>query len=225
MSDSHTKHHQITDDLMEIYHEHGDDIILLHAGDVSSRGYITEINDFTNWFGKLPFIYKVFIAGNHDFGFEDVRHQNEPGIVIPQGVIYLQDEMVDVNGVKIYGSPWQPRFFDWAFNVDRGEAIAKKWEKIPTDADIIITHGPVHGIVDATPQGLRVGCEELYKKMVELKPKIHLSGHIHHSRGYREFNDTLFINACCLDEGYRYANNPFLIEYDIETREWELLKH
>jgi Icc-related predicted phosphoesterase len=225
ISDTHSKHHELTDDLMFLYHEHGDDVLLLHAGDVSNRGLINEINDFTTWFGNLPFKYKVFIAGNHDFGFEDVRHSNEPGILIPEGVIYLQDEMVEVNGVKIYGSPWQPRFYDWAFNVDRGDAIAEKWMLIPSDADIVITHGPVHGIVDSTPQGLRVGCEELYKKIIEIKPKIHLSGHIHHSRGYREFNDTLFVNACCLNERYTYQNKPLMIEYDFETRDWDLLNY
>lgn len=225
MSDTHSKHNQLTTDLMNMYYEHGDDIIVLHGGDVSNIGYIGEINNFTNWLSELPFKYKVFIAGNHDFGFEDVHNNIGPEIVIPQGVVYLQDEMVEVNGVKIYGSPWQPRFYDWAFNVDRGDAIAKKWELIPSETDIVITHGPVHGIVDVTPYGLNVGCEELYKKIIDIKPKIHLSGHIHHSRGITEFNKTLFVNGCCLDERYQYSNKPFLIEYDMETRDWEVLNH
>jgi Icc-related predicted phosphoesterase len=225
ISDTHGLHKHITDDLMELYNEYGDDIIILHGGDISNRGLVNEINYFTEWYGTLPFKHKVFIAGNHDFGFEEIRHRNEPGIFIPDNVIYIQDEMVEVDGIKIYGSPWQPRFYDWAFNVDRGDAIAEKWKLIPTDADIVITHGPVHGIVDSTPQGLRVGCEELYKKIIEIKPKIHLSGHIHHSRGYREFNDTLFVNACCLNERYTYQNKPLMIEYDFETRDWDLLNY
>jgi Icc-related predicted phosphoesterase len=218
ISDSHGRHREITGDLMTIYQEVGDDAILIHAGDVSNRGLIMEINNFTEWFSSLPFKHKVFIAGNHDFGFEDVRHNNEPGIIIPPGVTYLQDEMVEIEGIKIYGSPWQPRFYDWAFNVDRGDAIAEKWKLIPNDANIVITHGPVFGIVDYTYNGMSVGCEELYKRIIDVKPKFHICGHIHFAYGIRTFNDTTFVNAASLGENYKYQNKPIVLDYDDEDQ-------
>jgi predicted phosphodiesterase len=209
ISDSHGKHEEITKDLPGGY-------MIIHAGDVSNRGTVDEINAFCQWFSKLPYLYKIFIAGNHDFGFERVRHMGEPGIVIPHGVVYLQDEMVEIDGIKIYGSPWQPRFYDWAFNVNRGDAIAKYWELIPNDADIVITHGPVHGILDETYTNMRVGCEELYKKIVSIKPKIHVCGHIHYAYGIRSFNGTTFVNASSLGEDYMYHHKPIILDYDDE---------
>lgn len=122
--------------------------------------------------------------------------------------------MVEIEGLKIYGSPWQPRFYDWAFNVDRGDAISKKWELIPEGIDILVTHGPAHGILDDTINGMRVGCEELFKKVVQVKPRIHVCGHIHWAYGMRDFNDTTYINASSLGENYRYENKPIVINYD-----------
>lgn len=209
ISDTHGKHYELNNDLPGGW-------IIIHCGDISNRGLMSEINDFTNWFGKLPYEHKIFIAGNHDFGFEDVRHSNDPGIVIPDNVIYLQDEMVEIDGIKIYGSPWQPRFYDWAFNVDRGDAIAKKWDAIPDNADIVITHGPVFGILDDTVQGLRVGCENLYKRIMDIKPKIHACGHIHYGYGLKDYDDITFVNASSLGERYTYENKPIVLDYDQE---------
>lgn len=214
ISDTHGKHDLLTDDINALIYQSPvdlDNTIIIHSGDVSNVGKINEINQFTNWFSKFDAKYKIFIAGNHDFAFETIRHRNDIGISIPNGVIYLMDEMVEIDGLKIYGSPWQPRFYDWAFNVDRGDAIAKKWEPITKGLDILITHGPPFGILDDTFQGIRVGCEELYKKVVEVKPKYHVFGHIHYGYGTRQFNDTFFINASSLGENYRYENKPIVV--------------
>lgn len=219
ISDTHGKHNDLTTDLRLLYNRIEGESMIIHAGDVSNRGLMSEINSFTDWFGKLPFDHKIFIAGNHDFGFEDVRHFNDPAPIIPDGVTYLEDDMVEVGGLKIYGSPWQPRFYDWAFNVDRGDAIAKKWEPIPEGLDILITHGPVFGILDDTIQGVRVGCEELYKKVVQVKPRVHVCGHIHYGYGMKDFNGTTFVNASSLGENYRYENDPIMIDYDDYKRD------
>ena len=203
ISDTHGKHDLLNNDLPE-----GD--MIIHSGDVSNLGKLDEINQFTQWFSQLPYKYKIFIAGNHDFGFEKIRNSNEIGISIPHGVVYLQDEMVEIEGIKIYGSPWQPRFYDWAFNVDRGAEIAKKWSLIPEDTDILITHGPPHGFLDDTVQGQRVGCEELYIRVMQIKPKYHIFGHIHYGYGTRITEDTTFINAASLGERYEYRNKPIV---------------
>ena len=206
ISDSHGKHNRMTDDLS------GGDMII-HAGDVSNRGLKSEIEDFLFWFSNLPYKHKIFIAGNHDFGFEDIRHSYEDGIVIPNGVTYLQDDSVTIDGIKIYGSPWQPWFHDWAFNLYRGEALAEKWNQIPDDVDILVTHGPPFGIFDKTMRGLNVGCEDLLKRVNDIKPKIHVFGHIHEGYGMRDGEITTFINASSLDEDYRYTNKPIVIDY------------
>lgn len=214
ISDTHNRHDDLNLDL------HGGDMII-HAGDISGRGTLEEINNFLSWFQNLPYKHKIFIAGNHDFGFEEIRHSNqhEFAIRIPDNVIYLQDDVVEIEGLKIYGSPWQPRFYDWAFNVDRGESIAKKWELIPDGLDILITHGPVFGILDDTYSGMRVGCEELYKKVVKCKPRIHVCGHIHWAYGMKDFNDTTYINASSLGENYRYENKPIVVDYNDYKRD------
>lgn len=95
-----------------------------------------------------------------------------------------------------------------------GMLQAEKWKLIPKDLDIVITHGQVYGILDDVPNGMRVGCEELYKKIVEIQPKIFVSGHIHYGYGMRDFNGTTFINAASLSESYWYTNKPIVIDYD-----------
>ena len=209
ISDTHSRHNELTNDLKGGW-------MIIHAGDVSNRGEITDINEFTEWFGNLPYKHKIFIAGNHDFGFEVYNHNPNNGIIIPEGVTYLMDTMVEIEGIKIYGTPWQPRFYDWAFNVDRGEEIAKKWENIPNDVDILITHGPVYGILDDTITGYKAGCEDLYNRIMEIKPKLHVCGHIHWGYGERQYNGTTFINASSLGERYTYDNKPIVLDYDEE---------
>ena len=211
ISDTHTKHKHVTGELP------GGDI-LIHCGDISNRGYMNEIKNFLEWFdGIKGYEYKIFIAGNHDFGFQDNPKECAKLLQDYPTVTYLEDSSVIVDGIKIYGSPWQPRFYNWAFNVDRGWDIAQKWEKIPQDTDILITHGPLHGILDSTYTGQRVGCEDLYKKVMEIKPKVHCSGHIHYDYGMKEIDGMTFINACNLGEDYMYQNGPITLDFEFDV--------
>ena len=142
ISDTHTKHKQITHALT------GGDV-LIHSGDISSMGYEHEIAQFCKWFNEIDnYNHKIFIAGNHDWGFQDNVEKVMQIVNSYKTITYLQDDWVEIDGVKIYGSPWQPRFHNWAFNADRGEDIQQHWNKIPTDSDILITHGPAYGFVD-----------------------------------------------------------------------------
>jgi Icc-related predicted phosphoesterase len=191
--------------------------ILVHAGDSTSMGQKHEIEQFLKWFSNTDFEHKIFIAGNHDFGFEketDIDQQFKD-----LGVTYLFDNDITIDGIKFYGSPWQPEFYNWAFNLPRGEELAAKWEKIPDDVDILITHGPAYGILDYAPIGGHVGCEELYRKIVEVKPKIHVCGHIHDSYGQKSMGGIEFLNASTLNDRYEYAHKPIVMEYDTETKE------
>ena len=123
--------------------------------------------------------------------------------------------------VKIWGSPWQPEFYNWAFNLPRnGESLKAKWDLIPTDIDIIITHGPAWGYVDKViGQTQNLGCELLADRIKVVKPKIHVCGHIHSAYGYYFDGDTHFINAAVLSENYNYTNEPMTVEWDPKTNE------
>lgn len=218
ISDTHTKHKQITEDLP------GGNLII-HAGDLSSMGYQHELKSFFEWYKTLPYEHKVFIAGNHDYGFE--TNPNDAQLLLKNypELNYIQDSMYVLgddytSAIKIYGSPWQPRFYDWAFNVDRGEDIKQHWDKIPNDIDILVTHGPAWGFLDKVyGRGDHLGCEELTKAIARVKPKIHVCGHIHTGYGYTKYNGTHFFNAAVLNESYNYAQNPFTFDWNPETNE------
>jgi Icc-related predicted phosphoesterase len=226
ISDTHNKHNRITQDLP------GGDI-LLHAGDISSMGYEHEILPFVFWFNKLEqYKHKAFIAGNHDWGFQNNVENVKDIVNLYDGVKYLQDSVMLVdNGddkpIKIWGSPWQPEFYDWAFNLPRnGEELKSKWDMIPDDTDILITHGPAWGFLDDVEgrRGIHLGCELLAERIKEIKPKIHVCGHIHTGYGHYFDGHTHFFNAAVLNEQYLYGHTPWHIEWDPVTNEIEFVK-
>lgn len=202
ISDTHGQHRSL--DLPD-----GD--VLIHAGDVSSRGTEYEIRSFLDWFERLDYKYKIFIAGNHDFFFEQEDVATIQSI-LPENVIYLNDSGANIEGMSIWGSPVSPWFYDWAFNRHRGEDIKKHWDLIPDHTDMLITHGPAFGILDQTVSGLHVGCEELKSRIDILKPKIHICGHIHEAYGQIKTPNTHFINASVLDVRYHLLNSAIGFE-------------
>ena len=186
--------------------------LLIHAGDVTSRGTRQEVLDFINWFESLKqYTYKIFIAGNHDFFFEDAI-ESEVKNLLPDNLIYLNDSGVEIEGIKIWGSPIQPEFYNWAFNRKRGSAIKKHWDLIPDDTDILITHGPPANILDKTTTGLNVGCQDLLDVCQKVKPKFHIFGHIHEAYGTTLTQDTMYINASVLTKKYEVRNEARCIE-------------
>jgi Icc-related predicted phosphoesterase len=211
ISDTHGKHEHLTSKAYNNILGSGD--CLIHAGDCTNVGKIGEIKDFLDWFSNTNYTHKIFIAGNHDFGFEIV-HDIAPEYK-EMGVHYLFDSEVIIDGIKFYGSPWQPEFYDWAFNLPRGEKLAEKWSMIPEDTDILITHGPAYQMLDWTLGGQLVGCQDLFHRIMEVQPKIHVCGHIHCAYGQKNFNNVEFLNASVLNERYKYENKPIKIEFDI----------
>jgi len=185
--------------------------MLIHSGDISKRGEDHEVEDFIKWFSVQDFQYKIFIAGNHDFYFEDETISRIQRM-LPQNVYYLCNSNINIEGLNIWGSPVTPTFFNWAFNVDRGKDIAKYWSEIPNATNILITHGPPYGILDLTKAGINAGCEELLKKVKSIKPKYHLFGHMHEGYGVYADAHTTYINGSVLDEKYTIANEPILFE-------------
>ena len=192
--------------------------LLIHAGDATIRGTEREVEEFLAWFGGLPHRHKIFVAGNHDWLYER-ENRRARRLTANFGITYLQDSAIAIEGLKIYGSPWQPRFFDWAFNLSRGAEMAEKWRLIPDDIDILITHGPPHGILDEVPRKYRTenaGCEELRKRVEEIskfdKLKLHIFGHIHCGYGQAEKFGVKFVNASACDEQYEPTQPPIVVD-------------
>lgn len=183
VSDTHG-HHDITEA------PPGD--ILIHAGDVTKFGGLDEVDAFNSWLGERPHAHKVAIAGNHDWCFQRFPDEARRRLT---NAIYLEDAAVVVGGLKFYGSPWQPRFYDWAFNLDRGPELAAKWALLPVDTDVLITHGPPEGILDLTRRWVRVGDADLLDRVRQVRPKLHVFGHIHEAAGVYESGGTLYVNA------------------------------
>jgi Icc-related predicted phosphoesterase len=185
--------------------------VLLHAGDVSYKSQKAEIVDFLDWFQQQPFSFKIFIAGNHDFFFERQKEQIIRSL-LPPTVHYLKDEEIVVDGFKIWGSPYTPWYYQWAFNKKRGPDLASHWKKIPADTDLLLTHGPVYGILDSNENEMHTGDRDLLRTVLEIKPKAHVCGHIHESYGWMKRHGTMFINACVLNGSYEFANKPVVFE-------------
>ena len=221
ISDTHLKHKQIILPKADI---------LIHAGDWTATGQHNQVRDFLKWVNKLvyttdKFEYVVLCAGNHDLSIE--REPSFRNSVLEEytndQVIYLENGSVELNGIKIYGTPWTPEFNNWAFNYKRGSIQAEAIiDNIPRDTDILVTHGPPQGILDQCaykhplyPE--RAGCE-LLRHHIEEKLnnlKYHIMGHVHENFGY-DFNTLppiTFINASICNLQYQPVNKPFLINY------------
>jgi Icc-related predicted phosphoesterase len=197
--------------------------VVIFAGDLMNAGYrIQEAADFAAFWNKLPHVYKILIAGNHDRLFEDEEIEC---LSLFRETIYLKDSGVTINGVNFWGSPYQPEFNNWAFNVQIGPEIKKHWDKIPRDMDILITHGPPFGIMDEVGElwGVaHVGCEELLTTVKVVRPKLHIFGHIHAGAdqggvlvGDNELAGTVFYNVSICNEQYKPVNKPHLIDFKL----------
>ncbi len=184
--------------------------MLIHSGDVSNFGEDHEVEDFMRWFCKLDFQYKIFIAGNHDFYFEDETTQRIQR-ALSENTFYLCDSGIEIEGIYFWGSPVSPTFFNWAFNRDRGAKIRKHWNLIPDNTDVLITHTPPHGILDRTATE-NTGCRDLLKTVKHIKPSYHLFGHIHEAYGQTTIDRTTFINSSILDENDNLTRNGTLID-------------
>ena len=204
--------------------------IIIHAGDFSNIGLLQEVRKFNNWIGSLPHTHKIVIAGNHELSFDAdticqvLPDDSDDTITVEKmkkelkNCTYLQDSGVELYGIKIYGSPWQPEFGNWGFNLQRGVACLEKWNKIPNDTDILITHGPPLGYGDLCKNELRAGCVELLNTVrLRVQPKYHIYGHIHEGYGVRSDGQTTFINASICNVNGLPNNKP--IVFDIEIPE------
>jgi len=243
ISDTHNKHNQLNGKLPG-------GMLLIHSGDFTSIGRKHEVEKFIEWFGKQDYTHKVFIAGNHDLVFdreslyndkaayfegrvfENLPAEGKPDWLIevlnnlPDGVHYLENNSVKIEGINIWGSPYSPSFgYGWAFNKARGNDIVQCWNEIPMDTDIVITHTPIYGYNDrAANTNQNVGCADLYHQLKEVQPHLHFAGHIHEGYGWKTMGltswyDLQTFNGCSCNLRYEAENNPISFDYNFETGE------
>lgn len=201
ISDSHGKHDQIK-------HLPKADVIV-HTGDLSGHGKQWEIQLFMDWFSSLDYKYKIFIAGNHDWFCCDYAKTFKN--LVPDNVIYLDNTSYSIEGYMFYGTPWQPVFFNWAFNLEEPE-LQKEWDKIPLNTDVLLTHCPPHGVLDLALDGRNCGSPSLLTKVLEVNPLAHIFGHIHEANGVINLYDNVtFVNGSVLNRRYIMQNDPIVI--------------
>lgn len=160
--------------------------VLIHSGDFCKFGIDVEINAFLNWFRKQPFTHKILIGGNWDSDLAECQGIEELQFDL-EGITYLCDDSVIIDGVKFFGSPKSPSEFGGAFTYHPQDS---DWSMIPDDTDVLITHCPPKGILDDN-----LGCPKLAERISELDLNMHLFGHIHQAKGVQKINDTFYSNA------------------------------
>ena len=202
--------------------------LLIVAGDLTARDSYRDCHDFGVWLRNQPYRKKIVIAGNHDNKLigKDPRMQficdMQDGSTFPYAQ-YLCDSGTEFEGLKIWGSPWTKTFRGMnphckAFTCDTEDELADKFDKIPHDVDILITHSPAWGCLDINMQGKPCGSRYLYAwfKYVA-RPKLHVCGHIHEAYGTMEKwagqNNTRVksVNASHVNENYEPINKPIRV--------------
>ncbi len=194
----------------------------IHCGDESmqrkSKWNEPEARDFFRWYSDLPIATKIYVPGNHSTSVEN-------GIIRPEEyptIKFLIHEGWEWDGLKIFGSPYTPWFFAWAYNVARPD-LDKLWSEIPAGLDILITHGPPKGIMDVTrdwrsKEPIHVGSLSLTKQVTErIVPRVHAFGHLHDEAGIQNFGqqqrgETQFINCACCDLSGQLVHHGMVIE-------------
>lgn len=213
-SDTHTSHWKI---------KVPDADLLIFAGDMTHCRTDREVADFNDFLHSLPHKYKVVVAGNHDHRLTD---DPEKAKSLLSEAIYLQDEAVVIEGITIYGAPWNPLFNDYAcdaFALPRGKVLKRKWDMIPPGIDILVTHTPPSGILDRNGP-VSHGCTDLAAAVAALKPKYHIFGHIHNRHGAVKHGETWYINANVQGKN-GVLRSPLLLDYnsgeilEVETQE------
>lgn len=198
----------------------GGDLLII-AGDLTANDSVSGFLKFYEWINSQNYEKKVVIAGNHDN-----RLQNEEDDVKKsQSFTYLRDSGTEFEGLKIWGSPWTSQFPGinpkcCAFTRPFMQSLSDRWDLIPDDVDILITHSPPYGVLDhvKTQYGASVGDSGLRRELEErIKPRLHVFGHIHENGGVKAIfkrpgfgteNNTICVNASYVNERYQPVHKP-----------------
>ncbi len=184
----------------------GGDLTFAFGGSPDKRAWLT--GEFADWLEAVPAKEVVVVAGNHD---REIEHGGfPPGLRCH----YLEDEAVELLGVTIWGSPWQPWFHDWAFNaprVDGERFLARKFSAVPRGTDIVLCHGPPLGYGDYIETG-RVGSSAEVEMIDRVEPDLLVCGHIHSDAGRFRRGGTEIVNAAIVDGSYEPVREVVVLD-------------
>lgn len=190
--------------------------ILIHAGDLTRWGSRKNLREFAENLGKYKNLHKIVIAGNHDFCFQ--KHPEESRRILSDaGIIYLEDEAIELYGIKFYGIPWTPQFGNWAF-MGTENFLAHRWWSVPIGTDVLISHGPPRGILDLTQDGDHAGSISHRHVVRSIRPKLNVFGHIHETYGHERHFGTDYINACLVNFQYEMVNKPVIYNLEVTCK-------
>lgn len=187
LSDTHMHHKKITMPETDM---------IIHAGDFTYRGELDEVKKFLTWYGQQQAKYKILVCGNHEVGISKQPFQLLQQMCENEGIKILNNSHTVIEKLTIFGSPNSGEFGNgWAYNSTE-EELENIYNSILPDTDIVITHGPARGSLDKVLSGELVGSPSLAKRLSELKNlKLHITGHIHESRGIKFNNNYITVNA------------------------------
>ena len=189
----------------------GEGSVLIHSGDLTFDGSILQVAQEMHQLKKAKnhFNHILFVPGNHDWLFQ--TNQTLAEEICKDALLHEREVVID--GVKFYGTAWQPEFCGWAYNLDRGSnQLIEAYKRIPNDTNVLITHTPPMYKLDDLMHGGNVGCYDLAMRIKELKQlKIHAFGHIHFSYGSLTEGEITYINSSICDEGYKPINQPIVV--------------
>ena len=199
--------------------------VLIVAGDVSHD--MTDLIGFEyliESYGRLPHRFKIMVAGNHDVILARLRRE-ALDILCDNDFIYLEDDEVIINGVRIYGAPWTPVFGSYPFMLS-AQKLKNKWAMIPDGIDILVTHGAPYGILDRNKDGFHIGDCDLGKRVRKIQPALHIFGHCHEGYGMVRDNgegrmrQTTYVNVATFKDVLNNVDRPpVILEYDHLTGE------
>lgn len=182
--------------------------VLICAGDFTmfSRS-VAAIRDFDQWLGELPHRHKLVIPGNHEFFLEA-----DPGKrSLLSNATVLIDEAIEIDGLRIYGSPLTP-LYGGAFGVSSADERTKRWARIPPAIDVLVTHGPPYGIMDSSLElPTPMGDSELLAAVQRIKPSLHIFGHVHGGYGQVVLGEARFVNAALMGSVGDLEQEPVML--------------
>ncbi len=176
--------------------------LLIIAGDLTATDSEEDWEKLNKWLESIDSFDRIIVvAGNHD-----MRLQENLFALTPL-VTYLEDSSTSYEGFKIWGSPWSltvpginPKCT--AFTGKEVD-LAAKFDLIPKDTNILITHTPPYGVLDRCLNGKHAGSCCLNNRIQEINPEFHIFGHIHERAGGLLKGNTFFVNASYVDAHYR----------------------
>lgn len=185
--------------------------IAIHCGDLTEESKLDEFRASIRLLETIKAPLKLVIAGNHDFTLDtpafkkkvaDFDSSSDSELVKKiygdygearqlleaaraTGIIFLDEgshQFLLENGgsLNVFASPFTPSLSDWGFQYHPGDGHDFQ---IPSGTDVVITHGPPHGIMDFTDSRRRAGCPNLFAAVARARPRLHCFGHIHEGWG------------------------------------------